>query len=116
MLKSKVFRLFFIASFSLFFFTECNKDQTCRAQITVVDKNGAIASGASVTLFVAPISTFPNIEVTKTTNANGLAEFAYKDPVILNIKAVLGQKRSDTTELIKLERGKTVQKTVAFIN
>ncbi len=92
----------------------CKKDQTCRAQITVVDISGVAVSGASVTLYLKNI---PNsdVQVTKTTNANGLAEFAYKDPVILDIKAKRGLNINDTTELIKLERAKTVQKTVAFI-
>jgi hypothetical protein len=95
------------------FSSQCKKDQTCRAQITVVNNAGVAVSGATVKLFIQSI---PNsdVEVTKTTNANGLAEFAYKDPVILNIKATIPGKMSDTTELIKLERAKTVQKTVAL--
>jgi hypothetical protein len=112
MSKTKNASLLFSIIIASLFLTLCKKDQTCRAQITVVDGNGLTISGATVTLFVAPIpSAFPDIIVTKTTNANGLAEFAYKDPAILNIKATLGIKKNDTTEIIKLERAKTIQKT-----
>jgi hypothetical protein len=94
----------------------CNKDQTCRAQITVVDKNGIAVSGAVVKLYIPPSAglTNTNVESVKTTNANGLAEFAYKDPVILNIKATTASPNriNDTTDIIKLDRAKTVQKTV----
>jgi hypothetical protein len=98
------------------FVVSCNKDQTCRAQIIVVDINGIAVSGATVKLYI-PASTGltnTNVESIKTTNANGLAEFAYKDPVILNIKAttISPKKINDTTDIIKLDRSKTVQKTV----
>jgi hypothetical protein len=92
----------------------CRGDQTCRAQITVVNVSGVPVSGASVKLYVAPEGLYPNIESEKTTNANGLAEFAYKDPVILNIEARLNNLKSDSTELIKLDKGKTNQKTVTI--
>jgi hypothetical protein len=114
MSKTKIASLLFSIIIASLFLTLCKKDQTCRAQITVVDQNGLTISGATVTLFVAPPLSYPDIEVTKTTNANGLAEFAYKDPAILNIKATLGIKKNDTTELIKLERAKTIQKTTVI--
>jgi hypothetical protein len=112
MSKTKIASLLFSIIIASLFLTLCKKDQTCRAQITVVDKAGLTISGATVTLFTKKIGLNPDIEITKTTNANGLAEFAYKDPVILDIKATLGLKRNDTLELIKLEKAKTVQKTV----
>ncbi len=114
MSRNSQFSAILVIILSLFVIS-CSKDQTCRAQITIVDKNGIAVSGAVVKLYVPP-SVVPNtnVESIKTTNANGLAEFAYKDPVILTIKATtLSPNRiNDTSDIIKLDRGKTVQKTV----
>ncbi len=95
--------------------TSCEKNTDCKLIIKTQRENGNIVSGANVKLY-ANVKTSSGSTVEADLKAEGVSDgsgsvsFTFKLPAILDIKAV-----SDTLEgvgIIKLEEGKTVDKTV----
>ncbi len=95
--------------------TSCNHDKSCKAVIKVVDIDGSTPVGdAKVELF-ATISTVSgpvtaDLKAEGVTGSDGTAEFQFKLPAILDIRATKGSKVA--TGIIKLEEKETVKKTV----
>jgi hypothetical protein len=95
--------------------TSCNHDKSCKAVIKVVDTDGSTPVGdAKVELF-ATISTVSgpvtaDLKAEAITGSDGTAEFQFKLPAILDIRATKGSKVG--TGIIKLEEKETVNKTV----
>lgn len=101
--------------FVMAFNSSCQKNTDCKLVIKTQRENGNIVSGANVKLF-ANVKTSSGSTVEADLKAEGVSDgsgsvsFTFKLPAILDIKAV-----SDTLEgvgIIKLEEGKTVDKTV----
>jgi hypothetical protein len=94
------------------------KDTTCTAVIKVVRQNGAIVSGAKVkmTSNEALSQSLPLADYlpdTKLTDATGLATFEFKLPAILDVE-VTHVAYGSGADLIKLEEGETVEKTIVI--
>jgi len=94
------------------------KDTTCNAVIKVVRQNGAIVSGAKVkmTSNFALATSDPLADYlpdTKLTDATGFATFEFKLPAILDIE-VTHVAYGTGADLIKLEEGETVEKTIVI--
>jgi hypothetical protein len=93
----------------------CKKDGATKAVITVIDRNNAAVSGATVTLWqdTAVNNTNgvkSNLRVSKTSDASGHAEFDFQLEAFLNIEAIKGQ---DTgRSFIRLKEHETVEQTV----
>jgi hypothetical protein len=98
------------------------KDLTCTAIIKVVRSIGGPAPSAKVTLTseygqlsethdLDPALVEPNN--TKITDANGEVSFTFKYPAILDIK-VTHISFGTAEDLVKLEEGETVTKTVTL--
>lgn len=98
------------------------EDTTCKAIIKVIRPTGVAVSGANVTLISKEALTSGEGEVagyladsSKTnkeiTDANGEARFEFKYPAILDIE-VTHIAYGTAEDLIKLEPGETVSKTV----
>ncbi|HEY6161259.1 MAG TPA: hypothetical protein VI112_08550 [Bacteroidia bacterium] len=92
----------------------CKKETTCYANITVVDATSGLAvSGATVKLDCSTCPTTSTLQTDQTTtDASGRASFTFKYEAVLDIHVNL-QTRS-ATGVIKLEAGKTVEKTVSL--
>ena len=102
-------------------FTSCEKEKETIAVIIVKNSNGQTIKGADVKLFpdqtISPSGLLPDpsLTKTKTTDANGRAEFdTYDLPVILNIEAtkVDGNSTYTGAKIIRLLKGKTVTEVV----
>jgi hypothetical protein len=95
------------------------KDTTCTAVIKVVRQNGAIVSGAKVKLTsnYALGTSKPLAEdylpATDLTDATGFAEFEFKLPAILDVE-VTHVAYGSGADLIKLEEGETIEKTIVI--
>lgn len=94
----------------------CKKETTCYANITVVDATtNAPVSGATVKL---DCSTCPppgngqslSTADQQTTDGSGKASFTFKYEAVLDIHVTLQSRTA--SGVIKLEAGKTVEKTV----
>jgi hypothetical protein len=96
-----------------------SEDQTCTAVIRVVRANGGPATSAKVKLTSnwglsqkGEIADYlSNSENTKLTDGNGTATFTFKNPAILDIE-VTHIAYGNASDLIKLEPGETVTKTI----
>ena len=98
--------------FTLVLPMSCKKETTCYANITVLDAvTQAAVTGATVML---DCSTCPNNSTLQTdqttTDASGRASFTFKYEAVLDIHVTLGNRTA--TGVVKLEAGKTVEKTV----
>jgi len=94
------------------------KDTTCTAVIKVIRTNGSAVSGAKVRLTSnAGLATSKELAdylpADELTDANGLATFEFKYPGILDVE-VTHIAYGAGTDLIKLEVGETVNKTVTI--
>ena len=95
--------------------TSCQKNTDCKLTITTVDSSGNYLAGASVKLY-ANVKTSSGATVEADLKAEGISDgggssvYTFKLPAILDIKATLGNKSG--VGIIKLEEGKTVEKTV----
>jgi len=94
------------------------KDETCTAVIKVVRASGAAVNGAKVKL----TSNFglsqsgelaDYLPATKLTDAAGMATFKFKYPAILDVE-VTHVSFGNANDLIKLEVGETVSRTIAL--
>ena len=115
-MKLKFFRASLaLGLFVVAFNNSFQKNTDCKLVIKTQRENGNIVSGANVKLF-ANVKTSSGSTVEADLKAEGVSDgsgsvsFTFNLPAILDIKAV-----SDTLEgvgIIKLEEGKTVDKTV----
>lgn len=117
---------FLILSFALFI-GSCKKETNCKAVVKCVNASGQPVSGASVYLY-APVQTYSgsstktytgDVTASGTTDAGGSVSFTFKLPATFNISAkasVDSTTISNQNEeaVIKLEEGKTVDKTVTL--
>jgi hypothetical protein len=108
-----------LAFLSLTTFSCRSEDQTCTAVIRVVRANGGPATSAKVKLTSnyglsqqGEIADYlSNSENTKLTDSNGSATFTFKNPAILDVE-VVHISFGNASDLIKLEPGETVSKTI----
>jgi hypothetical protein len=117
-----LFSGFLIAGF-IFTGTSCQKETDCKATVKCVDSVGNAVSNAYVQLYaLVKDPTDPKGTTTHTadvkangnTDGGGEVKFTFKLPAIYDIRATLavGTKTLVGTSIIKLEEGKSVDKTV----
>jgi 5-hydroxyisourate hydrolase-like protein (transthyretin family) len=103
------------AGLLVFSFSACQKKTDCTANITCNDTQGKPMNGVEVRLF-ANVKTSTNttkvadVKATGVTDKDGKVSFIFKLPAIFDVNASVGT--STATALIKLEEGKTTEKTV----
>ena len=115
----RIFSLSLITSVLLSSISCKKEDETCTAVIKVVTVNGTPANGAKVTLTSEHgLAEAPELAdylpAEKLTDLNGLATFEFKLPAILDVQVVHVSSTAVSSDLIKLEVGKTVNKTVTL--
>lgn len=112
----------FLLSGILFNFSSCRKETDCKAVVRCVDSVGNSVGSAEVLLY-APVkspdgkTTYTgDVTATGTTDGSGEVRFTFKLPAIYDIKATLatGTRTYNGVGIIKLEEGKTVDKTVTM--
>lgn len=110
----------FLLSGLVFNLSSCQKDTDCKASIRCIDSTGASVGNVNVFLYALVKSadgktTYTgDVTATGNTDNNGEVKFTFKLPAIYDIKATLA---TDTrtysgVSIIKLEEGKTIEKTV----
>ena len=109
----------FFVSFFLFTSTSCNKNTECKATIRCVDSVGTPLNNASVLLFAvvktptSSVTYTADVKANGTTDGSGEVKFTFKLPAIYDIRATLAAAKTYSgSGIIKLEEGKTVDKTV----
>jgi len=115
---------FLILSFVLFI-GSCKKETDCKAVVKCVNTSGVPVSGASVYLY-APVKTYSgsstvtytgDVTASGTTDAGGSVSFTFKLPATFNIRAKASVDTvpiSSDEAVIKLEEGKTIDKTITL--
>lgn len=114
-----------ILSGFMFVGTSCQKDTECSARVFCRDSSGASVSNANVLLYaVVKDPTDPkgqatftaDVRATGSTDGSGQVSFVFKLPAIYDIRATttVGTKTLVGTGILKLEEGKTVEKTVTL--
>src|SRR4051812_42662717 len=116
-----VFAGFLISTF-VFTSVSCKKEETdCTAKVVCVDSTGQRIPNMTVLLYAAvksatnPAVTYTaDLQATGTTDGSGETQFVFEFPAIYDIRATgsIGTKTVAGTGIIKLEEGKTVEKTV----
>lgn len=108
---------FFLSGF-FFSVSSCRKDTTCKATVKCVDTSGTAIENAFVELY-APIKDGKNtytadVTANGNTDASGNVGFVFKLPATYDVRATItrGTKTFTGTTILKLEEGKTVEKTV----
>ena len=107
---------FFIAFGLITVFTNCQKKTDCQATIICNDAQGKPVSNANVRLFAnvktgtPPVTRTGDVQASGTTDQNGKVTFIFKLPAIFDVNAAVGTSTAST--IIKLEEGKTSEKTV----
>lgn len=115
----------FLISFLIFTNTSCRKVTDCKAVVHCVDSTGVAISGAYVQLYAnvkdpndpKGTTTYTgDVKADGTTDGAGQVKFTFKLPAIFDIKATaaVGSKTISGTSIIKLEEGKSVEKTVTL--
>jgi hypothetical protein len=103
--------------------TSCKKNTDCKATVKCVeDSTSAAVAGALVELYAEVKSpdgktTYTaDLKATGTTAGDGSVQFTFQLPAIYDIKAtkVVGTNTIVGKGIIKLEEGKTVEKTVVM--
>jgi hypothetical protein len=115
-----IFAAFVLAGISLTS-ASCHKDTDCRALISCVDTLGRPVGNADVLLY-APVkpdgkTTYTaDVKANGTTDSDGQVKFTFQLPAIFDIRAtsVVGTRTLVGLSVIKLEEGKTVEKTVTL--
>jgi hypothetical protein len=111
----------FFLSCVVFNLTSCRKETDCKATITCLDSAGVNpVGGANVLLYATVKSADGKTTYTGDVTANGTADndgvvkFTFKLPAIYDIRTTLtsGTKTLVGVGIIKLEEGKTVEKSV----
>lgn len=111
----KLFTTIIALAFILGVSTSCQKNTDCKLTITTVDSVGNYLPNATVKLY-ANVKTSTGSTVEADLKAEGVSDgsgksvYTFKLPAILDIKATFGNKSG--VGIIKLEEGKTVEKTV----
>ena len=92
----------------------CKKETTCYANITVIDATTLVpVTGATVMLDCSSCPNNSTLQTDQTsTDASGRAAFTFKYEAVLDIHVTLGARTA--TGVVKLEAGKTVEKTVSL--
>jgi hypothetical protein len=100
----------------------CKKNTECKAKVRCIDSASANVSEANVLLYAAVKS--PDGKTTYTadlkaegrTGGDGTVEFLFELPAIYDVRAtkIVGTKTLTGVGIIKLEEGKTVEKTVTL--
>lgn len=99
-----------------------SEDQTCTAVIQVVRASGGVATSAKVRLTSREALTSGKGEIadylaneanTKLTDGSGTATFTFANPAILDVE-VSHISFGSANDLIKLEPGETVVKTITL--
>ena len=90
--------------------TSCAKESDCDAVVSVVDTVGSPIVGATVKLDYNGGGLQSDQQV---TDASGRASFTFKYEAVLDI-TVTHPQHALTTGIIKLEAGKTVDKTITM--
>ncbi len=127
MTKIKLNSIFVIFSgLALFFIlgNACNKNKECKASILVLDSTGVKPQPDVVIKLYATVQTNGGTQVADlkaegTTDVNGKVFFTFKLPSILDIEAkkincvlIPGKQWCSGKGIIKLEEGKTTDKTI----
>ena len=113
-----IFTLFFFLAITSIIFTSCTKEEDTVGIIKVVYTNGNPVIGATVVLDQSNgqpgTVAIEDLEKTKTTDANGRAEFVYEYEAILDISVTKTSGNDNYTgnSVIRLLRGKTTTITV----
>ena len=96
--------------------TSCEKKTDCKLNITTVDAQGMALSNVKVKVY-ANVKTASGSTVEADLKAEGVSDgsgtstYTFKLPAILDIRAA-GTNSMTGTGIIKLEEGKTVEKTI----
>src|SRR5689334_15153515 len=112
----------FLICFMFFTNTSCQKETDCKAIVKCIDSTGSVVPNANVLLYAVvkdpndPKGTTTHtadVKANGTTDGGGEVRFTFKLPAIFDIKATasVGTKTIQGTSIIKLEEGKTVDKT-----
>ena len=106
---------FIIACFTLVFSSSCEKKTDCKLTVITVDSLGAPLAGVSVKLLAnyqtrCDATGEAVLKAAGVSNARSTSTYTFKLPAILDINAAIGTKKG--VAIIKLEEGKTVDKTV----
>ncbi len=116
-MKIKLFAAYLSVSFLVLgITTSCEKKTDCKLTITTVDASGFALSNVKVKLYAnvktASGSTVEaDLKAEGTSDGSGTSTYTFKLPAILDIKAI-GTGTLLGTGIIKLEEGKSVEKTV----
>jgi hypothetical protein len=113
------------AFFLTFTNTSCQKDTDCKANVKCVDSIGRAFPNAKVLLYAqikdpndpkSQNTYTADVKAEGTTDGGGEVQFVFKLPAILDIRATatVGTKTLVGNSIIKLEEGKTVEKTVTI--
>lgn len=111
-MKRTTFRLpgLFLCLFALLtFVNSCEVDHFYKAEITVVDKDGNIQSGASVSTEV-DVRAENVVERDAVTDAEGKVYFSFDNVAIMKVKAEKGNAEGEN--LLVLKEDKIVELTV----
>src|SRR4051812_18941784 len=100
----------------------CEKDTECKAVVTCVDSVGTPVNNADVLLYAQVKSpdgktTYTaDVKAQGTTGGDGTVNFTFKLPAIYDIKAtaMVATRTITGIGIIKLEEGKTSEKTVTM--
>jgi len=116
-----IFAGFLISGF-VFTYSSCKKKDTdCIARVICVDSTGAAMPNANVLLYAAvksatnPSATYTaDLKADGATASDGSVKFTFEFPAIFDVLAttVVGTKTLTGKSIIKLEEGKTTEKTV----
>lgn len=109
-----------LAGIVYLFNTSCKKNTDCIATIFCVDSTGIGLQGADVLLYAnvkTPIggTITADLKASGITDGTGRVSFTFKLPAIYDVKAMKNAGTSNSVtgvSIIKLEEGKTVEKTV----
>lgn len=116
-MKTKLFAsCILLSGLTLGLSTSCEKKTDCKLTITTVDAAGVSLSNLKVKLY-ANVKTSSGSTVEADLKAEGISDasgkstYSFKLPAILDIRAI-GTGSMIGTGIIKLEEGKSVEKTV----
>jgi hypothetical protein len=116
-MKIKVFAAYLMVSCLVFgLTTSCEKKTDCKLTITTVDASGFALSNIKVKLY-ANVKTSSgstveaDLKAEGTSDGSGSSTYTFKLPAILDIRAI-GTNSMIGTGIIKLEEGKSVEKTI----
>jgi hypothetical protein len=130
-MKNKVIASYVLLmlSINVFLISSCQKNTDCKATVKCVDANGTAVANAAVQLF-ATVKTGTTGTVVADVKANGVSDgagnvsFVFKLPAIYDIVATTTAVNTSTfgpatmtitgNSIIKLEEGKSVDKTVTL--